>query len=63
MPQTLEEFVRGTPFERELERLREVEKRAQAVLRVLDGLSTFPGATAAVAAQTLSVRELRKAVG
>lgn len=36
MPQTLEEFVRGTPFALELERLRKVEASAREVLEQID---------------------------
>jgi hypothetical protein len=32
MPQTLEEFVRGTPFLEEVERLRAIERAVQAYL-------------------------------
>lgn len=62
MAQTLEEFVRGTPFAAELERLREVEKRARAALRVLDGLASCPDVTIRMALDTLSLRELGKVV-
>jgi hypothetical protein len=66
MPQTIDEFVRGTPFERELERLREVEASARDVLTFLEG----PLAAAWVRTlvprgpvTSTALERLRKAVG
>ncbi|MFL5381276.1 MAG: hypothetical protein ACJ8GN_01995 [Longimicrobiaceae bacterium] len=62
MPQTLEEFVRGTPFALELERLRMVEKASADLLDAVD--SVPPGMLPRWAALAW-LRELvgRKAVG
>jgi len=59
MPQTLEEFVRGTPFLEEVNRLREVERHARRVVLLLEGArvdsSLAERAKAAAAVNTLRI--------
>jgi len=59
MPQTLEEFARGTPFLEEVNRLREVERHARRVVLLLEGArvdsSLAERAKAAAAVNTLRI--------
>jgi hypothetical protein len=59
MPQSLDEFVRGTPWQRELERLRVIELSAQQFLERWDEST----AVRVIGAVDDAVEQLRKAVG